>query len=133
MGPLTFSNPYIEQVPCRRKFLNLSDVTSSNNILLFTTYTSFVYHVQYPVEHHQFFVAQPKSATKKISILMTRISPATINPPPTATSCCSVTHMLPSIFVGMAVAVTCLVAMMVVVVVVVVVVAWGWPGWWLWG
>jgi hypothetical protein len=79
-----------------------------------------------------FCVAQPKSAAKKISILMTRISAATINPPPTATSCCSVTHILPSTFVGMAVAVACLVAVTVVVVVVVAM-EWRWSGWWLWG
>jgi hypothetical protein len=79
-----------------------------------------------------FFVAQPKSAIKKISILMTRISAATINPPPAATSRCSVTQMLPSTFVGVAVmvAVSCLVAVAVAVVVVVSAV-WQWPGWWL--
>ncbi len=80
-------------------------------------------------------MAHSKSAAKKISILMTRISAATINTPPAATSRCSVIHMSPLTFVEMAVAVACLVAMVVavVVVVVVVVVVWWWLGRWLWG
>jgi hypothetical protein len=97
------------------------------NIYIFCLSTVHVFNMQ-----NQFFVAQPKSAAKKISILMTRISTATINPPPTTTSRCSVTHMLPLSFVGMAVAVACLVAVAVVVVMVVAVAA-GWPGRWLWG
>jgi hypothetical protein len=96
-------------------------------IYIFCLSTVHVFNIQ-----NKIFVAQPKSAAKKISILMTRISTATTNPPPAATSRCSVTHMLPSSFVGMAVAVACLVAVAVVVVVVVAVAA-RWPGWWLWG
>jgi hypothetical protein len=91
----------------------------------------YVFNIQKLNATNFFLWFNQKSAIRKISILM-RISAATINPPPPATSRCSVTQMLPSTFVGVAVAAAWLAAMAVAVAVLVAV-AWQWQDQWLWG
>jgi hypothetical protein len=133
-GAVGFNNSYIGKVTCWHQiFESLRCNISQQHFVLYKIYIFCLssVHVLTPL----FFLRHNQNLPlKTISILMTRISAATINPPPPPLATAQSPKCCPRHLWGgaMAVAVVFLVVI-VAAVAVVMAVTWQWPGWWLWG